>query len=133
MLLEIIDIHPAESPELLNTEWFVVKNSSDKVFSTRNCTLIRSRKNSKKKTALGSLDPGFSIAPGEVVRVITGNPGRKAHGKAPEDDVRNYNLFLGDSVFQGPGTVITLALRSNTIARVEFDPSAERGVAAEST
>jgi hypothetical protein len=129
MLLEITEIHPAESAKLLNTEWFVVHNVSDKPFSTRGCTLIRTRKNSKKSTALGTMDPGFSLAPGESVRVVTGNPGRKAHGKPPEDDIKTYNLFLGGPILKGSGTVLLLKLRSNEVARVEFDPSADKNVA----
>jgi hypothetical protein len=130
MLLEITEIHPAESAKLLNTEWFVVKNCSDKPFSTRGCSLIRTRKNSKKSTALGTLDPGFTLAPGESARVVTGNPGRKAHGKAAEGELQPYHLFLGDQVLKGAGTVLVLKLRSNEIARVQFDPSADKNVAA---
>lgn len=129
MPLRIVEIHPAEDAKQLNTEWFVLENGTDKPFSTKNCALSVTRKNSKKKTELGTLDPGFTLAPGDKVRVVTGNPGRKAHGAPPDDELRNYNLFLGDRVLRGPGTVLQLSLRSLALVSAEFDPDAERGVA----
>jgi len=132
MALKIVEIHPADQPEALNTEWFVIENGGDRPFSTKNCTLSVTRRGSKKKVELGTLDPGFTLAPGERVRVITGNPGKKAHGAAPSDDTRNYNLFLGAPVLRGAGTVLVFALRSHPLATAEYDPSAKGGVAAES-
>jgi hypothetical protein len=131
MALSIVEIHPAVEPDALNTEWFVLENTGDKPFSTKNCTLSVSRSGAKKKIELGTLDPGFTIAPGERVRVISGNPGKKAHGKPPEDDTRNYHLFLGADVVRGAGTVLVFALRSHTLATAEFDPAVKTGVAAE--
>jgi hypothetical protein len=130
MALSIVEIHPAVEPDALNTEWFVVENNGDKPFSTKNCTLSVTRRGGKKKVELGTLDPGFTIAPGERVRVVSGNPGRKAHGKPPEDDTRTYHLFLADHVVRGAGTMLVFALRSHTLATAEFDPDARTGVAA---
>lgn len=130
MALKIVEIHPAEQAEALNTEWFILENGGEKPFSTKNCTLSITRRGGKKRVELGTLDPGFILAPGERVRVITGNPGRKAHGKAPEDDKRNYNLFLGEQVLRSPGTVLVFALRSHTLATAEFDPDAKHCIAA---
>ena len=129
MALKIVEIHPAETPEQLNTEWFVLENAGDKPFSTKHCTLSVTRRGGKKRTELGTLDPGFTIAPGEKVRVITGNPAKKVQGKAPEDDLRNYNLFLGGPVVRGAGTVLVFSLRSHSLASAEFDPDAKSGVA----
>ena len=131
MELRIVEIHPASEKNALNTEWFVIENAGDTVFNTKNCTLSVSRGNSKKRRDLGTMDPGFTIGPGERVRVITGNPGRKAHGKAPEDQVKNYNLFLAASVLQGEGTVLHLALRAHHLASAVFDPEAKNGVGEE--
>ena len=131
MSIRIVEIHPADNPKALNTEWFVVENDGDVTFSTRNCTLSVSRKGSKKKTELGTIDPGFAMAPGSRARVITGNPGRKAHGKPPTDDLPNYNLFLNGSVLRGPGSVLTFSLRSHTLAFASFDPTSKTGIAAE--
>jgi hypothetical protein len=129
MALKITRIHPAEEPEALNTEWFMLENTGEKAFSTKNCTLSVTRRGGKKKTELGTLDPGFLLGPGEKMRVVTGNPGRKAHGKAPEDDTKNYNLFLGEQVLRGAGTVLVFALRSHTLATAEWDPDAKTGIA----
>jgi hypothetical protein len=133
MPIEIIQFKPAESPKMLNTEWFILKNASDKTFTTRNCVVEVSRKGSKKSSSLGTMDPGFSMAPGESVRVVTGNPGRKAHGSAPEDEIRNYNLFLGSTVLKGDGTIVTIRLRQMSLATAEYSSSAETGVAPPTT
>lgn len=129
MALRIVEIHPAEPAEQLNTEWFVIENGGELPFNTRNCTLV-SHKKGGKKTALGTIDPGFVIAPGERVRVVTGNPGKKAHGAMPEGEPRSYSLFLAAPVLRGAGTVLTLTLRSAAVVSAEFDPSAPGGVAA---
>lgn len=145
MAIRIIEIHPADEPEALNTEWLVLENTGTLPFSTRGCSLFvhkrssgaptRSKKKGKKtgqrpkKTNLGTMDPGFTMAPGDKVRVATGNPGRKAHGKAPEEDMRVYNLFLNESILRGPGSILTLTLRSLPVTKAMFDPSAEHGVA----
>jgi hypothetical protein len=133
MALKIVEIHPADEPDALNTEWFVIENTGDKAFSTKNCTLSVTRRGGKKRIELGTIDPGFMLGPGERARVVTGNPGRKAHGKSPEDSTRNYNLFLGDQVLRGgAGTVLVFALRSHALATAEYDPDAKNGIAAES-
>ena len=132
MALKIVEIHPAVEAETLNTEWFVLENVGETPFQTKNCTLAVSRKGSKKRFELGTLDPGFTIAPGERVRVITGNPGKKVHGAMPEEKgLKNYNLFLGQPVLRGAGTVLVFGLRSHVLATAEYDPDAKTGVAAE--
>ena len=131
MALKIVEIHPAIEPDALNSEWFVLENSGEKPFQTKNCTLSVSRRGSKKRVELGSIDPGFTIAPGERVRVVTGNPGKKAHGALPADDLKNYNLFLGAPVLKGAGTVLLFGLRSHVLATAEYDPEVKTGVAAE--
>jgi len=127
MAIRFVEIHPAEDGKKLNTEWFVLTNDGDTSFSTKNCTLSVSKGKGKKRS-LGTIDPGFHIAPGERVRVVTGNPGKKSQGAPPEDGERNYNLFLAEPVLRGPGTVLTLGLRSMTVASATFDPSASSGV-----
>jgi hypothetical protein len=133
MELEIVEIHPAKDKKTLNSEWFLLKNVGDSAFSTKNCVVSVSRRGQKKRVQLGTLDPGFTIAPGESVRLVTGNPGRKAHGAMPaEDETRNYSLFLGEQILKGPGTVLSFALRSHEITSAEFDPKAKTGVRANS-
>jgi hypothetical protein len=129
MAIRITQIHPAEAPDALNTEWFLLANDGERPFNTRNCVLAVGRKGSRKRKELGTIDPGFVLAPGDTMRVITGNPGRKSHGKPPEDEVRNYHLFLGEEVLRGAGTVLTLTLRSLPVTSVTFDPEVEGCVA----
>lgn len=129
MAVRFVEIHPAEEEGLLNTEWFILENPGDRPFNTKNCTLSVRKKGQKKKTELGTIDPGFILGPGETIRVVTGNPGRKAHGVQPDDDVQNYSLFLAAPVLRGAGTVLSLELRSLPVAKAIYDPEAERGVA----
>lgn len=132
MPIEITEIHKADDAKKLNSEWFILRNDTDKVFAVRKCSLESGRKGSKKTTSLGMMDPGFSLAPGESVRVITGNPGKKSHGKLPEDDTKNYSLFLGAPIFKSDGATLTLRLRQLALASVEFNSAADKGIAASS-
>lgn len=125
MAIHIVEIHPAEEPGQLNREWFVVENRGDKPFSTRNCALSVGTRGKRKRAQLGTMEPGFIVAPGERVRVITGHPGRKAHGEAPEDGLRNYSLFLNAPVLRNPGVMLALTLRSLPITTAVYDPEAE--------
>jgi len=129
--LKITEIHRSSDAKALNTEWFILKNGGEKPFSTKNCTLSVTRKGSKKKRELGTLDPGFTLAPGDSTRIVTGTPGRKAQGAPPEDGVTNYHLFLGAPVLKGKGTVLVFALRSHELVSQEFDPGAPQGIAAD--
>jgi hypothetical protein len=130
MSIRFVEIHAAVEPDALNTEWFVLENNGSRPFNTHSCTLGVARAGGKKCKPLGTIDPGFVIAPGEKVRVATGHPGRKAHGNPPEDGLKNYHLFLGESVLRGPGTVMQLALRTLEVTRAIYDPDAPGGVAA---
>jgi hypothetical protein len=129
MAIRIIELHPADPPDALNHEWFVLENQGERPFSTRGCTLSVARKGQRKKVLLGTIDPGFVIGPKEKVRVITGHPGRKAHGEMPtEDEVKQYNLFLNDPVLREPGCTLTLALRSLPVTAATWEPEAAGGV-----
>ncbi len=75
------------------------------------------------------MDPGFVVGVGEKVRIVTGNPGKKSHGAMPEGEPRNYSLFLAAPVVRGAGTVLTISLRSHTLASATFDPEGLDGVA----
>ncbi len=129
MPIEIIEMKKAESPKKLNTEWFVLRNGTDKTFSTNNCVLESSRKGSRKTTELGTMEPGFSLAPGESVRVVTGNPGKKAHGAMPTGEIRNYSLFLGAPILKGDGATLNIRLRQLSLATAEYSSKADTGIA----
>jgi hypothetical protein len=140
MRIVIREIHAARAPGELNDEWFVIENAGDRAFSTAGCTVAVARgtgpgKGGGKLRALGTLDPGFLIQPGERVRLITGNPAKKAHGKAAprENGERDYHLFLGGPILQGAGTVVAMALHQHEVARAVFDPASEAGVAPDKT
>lgn len=128
MGIRIVEIHKADSPTNLNSEWFVLENIGETPFSTRKCTIATSRGNSKKRRQLGDLDPGFVIAPGARARVITGNPAKKAHGKPPQDDLQSYNLFLNAPIISSDDTTLVFALRQHTLATAAFDPTSATGV-----
>jgi len=130
MDLRIVEIKQADSKKALNTEWFILENVGDGPFTTGNCSLQVTRGSGKPRGSLGTLDPGFTFGPGEKVRVVTGNPGKKAHGKAPEvEGIPNYFLFLGAPTVRGPGTVLVFSLRSHELCRATFDPKSKTGIA----
>ena len=130
MAIRFVEIKPADNPEALNTEWVILENDGKTAFNTRGCGMTVGRRGTAKKSLLGIIDPGFVLAPGERIRMLTGNPGTQAHGAAPEDGVKNYFLFLPRTYVQGAGTVLTLVLRGLPVAKAEFDPAQPGGVAA---
>jgi len=127
MRLVIREIHTAPSKDALNEERFVMENPGDKPFSTAGCTVAVGRGKGRLRP-IGTLDPGFTLGPSEKIRVITGNPGRKAHGSIPADGVKNYHLFLAAPRLQGPGSVLAVSLHQHELARATFDPKAPAGV-----
>jgi hypothetical protein len=134
MAIRFVEIKASENPEALNSEWVILQNDGKTAFNTRGCGMTVGRRGSAKKSLLGIIDPGFVLAPGERVRMLTGNPGTQVHGAAPEDGVKNYFLFLPRTYLQGgAGTVLTLVLRGLPVSKAEFDPSQPNGVAAAKT
>ena len=130
MQIEIREIHAAGKNGPLNDEWFIIENAGDAPFSTAGCAVGTGR-GSGRMHMVGTIDPGFTIAPGEKVRVVTGNPSKKQHGKPPEvDGVKNYHLFQAEPLIIGPGTSLALLLRQHEVARATFDPKVKSGVAA---
>jgi hypothetical protein len=130
MAIRFVEIKAAENPEALNSEWVILENDGKTAFHTRGCGMTVGRRGSAKRSLLGVIDPGFVLAPGERMRMLTGNPGTQVHGAAPEDEVKNYFLFLPRTYVAGAGTVLTLVLRGLPVAKGEFDPAQPGGVAA---
>ena len=128
MAIRFVEIKAAESAEALNTEWVILENDGKTPFNTRGCGMTVGRRGTNKKSALGIIDPGFVLQPGEKMRMCTGNPGTQAHGAAPEDEVKNYFLFLPKTYVGTTGTVLTLTLRGLNVTKAEYDPSSPRGV-----
>ena len=130
MAIRIVEIQASENPEALNSEWVILENVGKTPFNTRGCGMTVGRRGSAKKSLLGIIDPGFVLAPGERMRMLTGNPGTQVHGPGPEDGVPNYHLFLPRIYLNGAGTVLTLVLRGLPVSKAEYDPSQPGGVAA---
>ena len=130
MAIRFVEIKAAETSEALNSEWVILENVGKAPFNTRGCGMTVGRKGSSKKSLLGIIDPGFVLAPGEKVRMLTGSSGTQAHGPAPEDGVKNYYLFLPKAYVAGGGTVLTLVLRGLPVSKAEFDPAAPHGIEA---
>jgi hypothetical protein len=131
MAIRFVEIKATENPEALNSEWVILENNGKVPFNTRGCGMTVGRRGSAKKSLLGIIDPGFVLAPGERMRMLTGNPGTQVHGPAPEDGVPNYHLFLPRTYVLAPGTVLTLVLRGLPVSKAEFDPTQPHGLAVE--
>lgn len=129
MAIRFVEIKASENPEALNSEWVILENAGKNPFNTRGCGMTVGRRGSAKKSLLGIIDPGFVLAPGQRMRMLTGNPGTQVHGAGPEDSVANYHLFLPRAYLNGPGTVLTLVLRGLPVAKAEFDPAQPGGIA----
>jgi hypothetical protein len=129
MAIRFVEIKASENPETLNSEWVILENDGKTPFHTRGCGMTVGRRGSAKKSLLGIIDPGFVLAPGGRMRMLTGNPGTQAHGPAPEDGTPNYHLFLPKLSLHGAGTVLTLVLRGLPVSKAEFDPTQPDGVA----
>lgn len=131
MRLVIREIHTAPNKDSLNEEWFVVENTGDKPFSTNGCS-VSVGKGKGRLRPVGTLDPGFTLGPNEKIRVVTGNPGKKAHGAVPADgEIKNYHLFQAAPLVAGPGSVLAMTLHQHELCRAVFDPKAASGVGAD--
>jgi hypothetical protein len=129
MAIRFVEIKASESSEALNSEWVILQNDGKTPFNTRGCGMTVGRRGSAKRSLLGIIDPGFVLAPGAQMRMLTGNPGTQVHGAGPQDDVTNYHLFLPRAYVAGAGTVLTLVLRGLPVAKAEYDPAQARGIA----
>ncbi len=131
MKIVIKEIHAAKTSGALNEEWFVIENVGESAFSTAGCTVGVGKGKAARLRQIGTLDPGFTLGPSEKVRVVTGNPGKKAHGKPPEEagGVKNYHLFQASPILSGAGTVVAMTLKQHELARATFDPAATAGIA----
>jgi hypothetical protein len=133
MAIRFASIKAAESDDALNSEWVVLENSGKTPFHTRGCGMTVGRRGSNKKSMLGVIDPGFVLQPGDKMRMCTGNPATEKHGPPPpEDDVKNYFLFLPKTYVQS-GAVLTLVLRGLPVAKAEFDPAGANGIKPQAT
>lgn len=132
MALVIREVHAPADAGALNEEWFVVENTGDRPFSTAGCAVSTGKSKGGRLKQVGTLDPGFTLAASQKIRLVTGSPGKKAHGKPPAEteELKNYHLFLGTAILGGgPGTVVALSLKQHELARATFDPASQDGIA----
>lgn len=130
MAIRFVEIHAAAEAELLNTEWVILANDGKLPFHTRGCGMSVGRRGKKSRSELGIIDPGFVLAPGDKVRMLTGRPGNTSDGDPPEDGITNYYLLLPRTYLQGAGTVLTVTLRGLAVCKGEFEPAAADGLVA---
>ena len=131
MALVFEEVHPAPDAKRVNEEWFVMANTGTASVNTAGLQVIVQKRN-KRGSVLGQIDPGFVLQPGEKILVITGIPGKKSYGDAPErEGLRTYFLFCKEPLLAGDGTTLRLSLNQFEVARVTYSRSAPLGVAAE--
>ena len=130
MALVIRELHAASSRELLNDEWLLIENTGPGLLSAAGWTLLVG-KQGQRPHQLGTLQPGFILHSGEQIRLVTGSPGKKAHGAPPPETekVKNYFLFLREPVLERPGIVVHLTLHQLELARAVFAPQKQDGSA----
>jgi len=133
MALKIMELHAARTPDALNDEWMVLENGGQNDFVAQGCRVTVARNPQARGGLVGTIDPGFALHPGEQIRLVTGSPGRKAHGSPPDETstLKNYHLFLGGPVLLGAGTTVRLVLNQIEMAKATFDPAAKDGLARE--
>ncbi len=132
MALVIRSLHAASKPELLNEEWIVVENTGPGAMTSAGWSLGVARGKGQRPSLLGALQPGFTLQPGEKIRLVTGTPSKKAQGTPPaaEEGLRNYHLFLKAPILGRPGAVVIFQLKQHELARAVFQPDAPDGVQA---
>jgi len=130
MALVFKEAHAAPDRKKVNEEYFVLENTGPTSISTGGLQVIAARKG-KRGSLLGTIDPGFMLQPGEKIVVVSGVPGRKAHGEPPtREGLRTYHLLQREPLLSGDGTVIRLCMNQFEVSRLTYDPTAPGGVAA---
>lgn len=132
MPLVFRELHPSESPDLLNQEWLLLENTGPNVVNAQGCAVTVARRPTERAHPLGTLDPGFILKPNEKIRLVTGTPSKKAQGAPPEDkEIRNYHLFLREPVLSRAGLVVRLSIKQQELARAVFAPEKKDGLGEE--
>ncbi|HEY2901548.1 MAG TPA: hypothetical protein VGL59_13285 [Polyangia bacterium] len=133
MALIFREAHATADRKKINEEWFVLENTGPTAVTTGGLQVIATRKG-KRGSLLGTIDPGFMLQPGERIIVVSGMPGKKAHGEPPtRDGLRTYHLLQREPLLAGEGTIIRLCKNQFEVSRLTFDPEAPSGVAAAAT
>lgn len=123
------EAHAAPDKKQLNQEYFILENDGATAVSTARLQVISGREG-KRGSLLGVIDPGFMLQPGEKILMVSGVPGKKAHGDPPSrEGMRTYHLFQRAGLLAGSGTIIKLALNQIEVAKLVYDPDQTSGVA----
>ena len=94
MPLDFREAHAAPDKKRVNEEWFVLENAGATADQHRRPAGDRRPRKGKRGIVLGMIDPGFMLQPGEKILVVSGMPGKKAHGEPPaRDGMRTYHLL----------------------------------------
>ena len=129
MALIFREAHAAPDKKQLNQEYFILENDGATAVSTARLQVISGREG-KRGSLLGVIDPGFMLQPGEKILMVSGVPGKKAHGDPPaREGMRTYHLFQRAGLLAGSGTIIKLALNQIEVAKLIYDPAQKNGVA----
>ena len=130
MALVFKEAHASSDRKKINEEYFVLENTGASAISTAGLQVIAARKGKKRGELLGVIDPGFTLQPGEKIIVVSGMPGKKAHGEPPaREGLRTYHLLQREPLLGGEGTIIRLCMNQFEVSRLTFDPAVPSGVA----
>jgi hypothetical protein len=130
MPIVIRELHRAPKKDLLNEEWIVLENTGAQPVSAQGCSVTTARSAQNHAKILGTLDPGFTLKPGEKIRLVTGTASKKAEGKAPAEEgaLKNYHLFLKEPVITGPGAIVRIMLKQLELSKGTFKADAPSGI-----
>jgi hypothetical protein len=133
MPLRIVELHAARTPDVLNDEWLVLENTGPNDFISQGCRVTVARNSAGRGREIGKIDPGFVLHKDERIRLVTGSPGRKAHGSPPDEtkELKNYHLFLGGPLLEAEGTVVRLVLNQVEMARATWQRKGKHGIGEE--
>lgn len=107
-------VKAAHDKKHLNEEWVEIVNEGDSPFNGEGCSLTIARGAGRQRT-VATIKAGLVVQPGERVRLVSGSSGKKSHGTAPpEDDARNFFLFLKASYLDRPGLTVRLVSHQHT-------------------
>lgn len=127
MQLAIREIHAATEPNLINQEWILIENVGPTPIHTGGLRLTVQGPKSRPRD-VGVMEPGFPLAPGAKQRIVSGSPGRKSLGAAPDDQTPNYYLFLKVGYLERADLVVRIARNQVELAQAVFDPSNASGI-----
>lgn len=131
MSLVICEIHAAPESGLVNQEWIVLENRGTAPVHTRGLRLTIQVPKGRPRE-VGVIEPGFNLVPGARQRIVSGSPGRKSLGVAPEDETPNYYLFLKAVYIEPSEAVIRIARNQFELAQAVVDSTGNLGVRARS-